>query len=138
MDATLTRLSTDFNCPTFGILKINDLSLVTMELPWKGNAKEVSCIPTGTYTCKRTLASLHITKPYGQTFEIENVPNRSDILFHIANFQKDLKGCIGLGTSFGKLSGFDVILRSMTAFDKFMQTLKDVYNFSLTIKNINE
>jgi hypothetical protein len=29
---------------------------------------------------------------------LENVPDRTYILIHVANFSKDVQGCIGLGT----------------------------------------
>ena len=52
----------------------------TIELPWKNNETRVSCIPEGKYFIK---------KRYSQKFqwhlEIENVQNRSLILFHPAN-----------------------------------------------------
>ncbi len=81
----------------------------TIELPWKNNETRVSCIPEGKYFIK---------KRYSQKFqwhlEIENVQNRSLILFHPANNAlQELNGCIAPVT---KLSGPGLGLMSRKAF----------------------
>jgi hypothetical protein len=81
----------------------------TIELPWKNNETRVSCIPEGKYFIK---------KRYSQKFqwhlEIENVQNRSLILFHPANNSlQELNGCIAPVT---KLSGPGLGLMSRKAF----------------------
>ena len=81
----------------------------TFELPWKNNETRVSCIPEGKYFIK---------KRYSQKFqwhlEIENVQNRSLILFHPANNAlQELNGCIAPVT---KLSGPGLGLMSRKAF----------------------
>jgi hypothetical protein len=83
----------------------------TIELPWKKNETKVSCIPEGKYFIK---------KRYSQKFlwhlEIENVQNRSSILFHPANNALlELNGCIAPVT---KLSGPGLGLMSRKAFIK--------------------
>ena len=83
----------------------------TIELPWKKNETKVSCIPEGKYFIK---------KRYSQKFqwhlEIENVQNRSLILFHPANNAlQELNGCIAPVT---KLSGPGLGLMSRKAFSK--------------------
>ena len=81
----------------------------TIELPWKNNETRVSCILEGNYFIK---------KRYSQKFqwhlEIENVQNRSLILFHPANNAlQELNGCIAPVT---KLSGPGLGLMSRKAF----------------------
>ncbi len=62
----------------------------TIELPWKDNAKQVSCIPEGRYRLVRRKS-----KKYGDHFLVKDVPNRQLILIHPANDAvKELKGCI--------------------------------------------
>jgi len=83
----------------------------TIELPWKMNETKVSCVPEGKYFIK---------KRYSQKFqwhlEIENVQNRSLILFHPANNAiVELNGCIAPVT---KLSGPGLGLLSRKAFTK--------------------
>ena len=75
-------------------------SCVTLELPWKDNADNISCIPPGVYDVKWTYSPLF--KRF--TYEVLNVPNRDGIRFHVANFIKDLLGCIGLGKTFADMN----------------------------------
>ena len=64
----------------------------TVELPWKDNQRRVSCIPAGTYT-----AIKHHSPKFGPCLWIQDVPGRSEILIHPANFWHDLLGCIAPG-----------------------------------------
>jgi hypothetical protein len=104
----LTR--TYFPNGTNGKLEIDGKPICnTIELPWKNNETKVSCIPEGKYFIK---------KRYSQKFqwhlEIENVQNRSLILFHPANNAlQELNGCIAPVT---KLSGPGLGLMSRKAF----------------------
>ena|SRR3990167_978716 len=71
---------------------------VTLELPWKDNKPEVSCIPKGEYQIKKI-----ISPKYGNVFQVMNVPNRSNILIHKGNFTTDVLGCILLGEYFEQI-----------------------------------
>ena len=70
----------------------NLLEFKTVELPWKNNERRVSCIPPGTYT-----AIVHNSPKFGPSLWIQDVPGRSEILIHPANFWHDLLGCIAPG-----------------------------------------
>ncbi len=91
---------------TNGELYLNGkLLCYTIELPWKNNQPQVSCIPEGVYALKK-----RYTARFGSHFILANVPNRSYILLHAANDAlKELKGCIApasqlTGTGKGSLS----------------------------------
>jgi len=114
---------------------------LTIELPWKENQPNISCIPAGKYTCCRCWYN----KGKYETFQIMNVSNRTNIKFHIANktgrkkrkIKTDLLGCVGIGESFdpvwtikGWVSG---ILQSGKGFKEFMSRLKNVDEFELEI-----
>lgn len=64
----------------------------TLELPWLNNNRRVSCIPAGKYK-----AIKHVSPRLGRSLWIQNVPNRSEILIHRANYVHQLLGCIALG-----------------------------------------
>ncbi len=67
----------------------------TIELPWKNNKSQVSCIPEGRYELKK-----RYTPRFGKHFIVLNVPNRSFILVHAANDAlKEIKGCIASVTA---------------------------------------
>jgi hypothetical protein len=79
----------------------------TLELPWKDNHAETSCIPAGTYNCSFT-KSAKFTAREGHdvfTYELENVPGRGGIRIHSANFFSDLLGCIALGGALQDING---------------------------------
>ena len=62
----------------------------TIELPWKNNQPQVSCIPEGKYELRKRW-----TRRFGNHFILMNVPARSYILLHAANDAlKEIKGCI--------------------------------------------
>lgn len=72
----------------------------TLELAWKNNAQQVSCIPAGTYQ----VVKRHSPK-YGYHFHIQNVPNRSWILIHHGNYHTDILGCVLVGQSHTDING---------------------------------
>ena len=105
---------------TFGVLLDRNIPFcVTLERPWLENRRNVSCIPSGTYTCERTLSP-----KFGETFKVLNVPGRSHILFHKGNLSDDTHGCILVGEYFDALRGKPAILASGKAFAEFMERTK--------------
>ena len=98
------------------------LELVSLELPWKDNKKGISCIIPGDYWLVK------ITRPNGDpAFLVKDVPGRSEILFHIANYAAgkkiDLEGCIAPGMSFADLNG-DGYLDAKSSTDAMNHLLK--------------
>lgn len=91
---TLVRLYRDQ--ATIGAFLHNNSSICkSIELPWLSNANQVSCIPEGLYKL-----TPYVSKKFGQTYQVQNVKNRSGILIHPANdAKKELKGCIAPVTS---------------------------------------
>ena len=101
----------------------------TIELPWKNNERRVSCIPEEKYFIK---------KRYSQKFqwhlEIENVQNRSLILFHPANNAlQELNGCIAPVT---KLSGPGLGLMSRKAFTTLKRLVYKVLDTNESVELI--
>lgn len=93
----------------------------TLELPWKNNASNISCIPTGTYQVTWSFSPSRLK----YTYRVQNVPGRSGILFHVGNYFKDIKGCILLGSGLVDLNKdgeLDVTNSTATikAFEGFM------------------
>lgn len=65
----------------------------TLELPEGTNEPKKECIPAGKYICKETYSPRYNDTRY----EVLGVPGRSGIRFDVANFAKQLLGCICLG-----------------------------------------
>lgn len=103
---------------------------VTVEPNWRDNQKNISCIPIGSYICKRRLYN---RRGYW-TFEITDVPNRSNVLIHIGNDEDDTEGCVLVAEQFGMLESKTAILHSSLGFSEFMDRLEGHDEFVLEIK----
>lgn len=125
----IIRLEESFQ-GTFGVFLIcSQVFCVTLEPTDKFNERNISSIPAQQYTCKK------IRSPrFGETFEIADVPGRSHVLFHKGNVGSSTAGCVLLAQYFGKLQGNRAILNSGATFKKFMEIMKDVDTFNLTIR----
>jgi hypothetical protein len=127
---------------TFGVFIDDQKPLfVTVELPWRDNKRNISCIPQGAYICERSKYT-KVLKSWGvrtfksyETFEIVDVTRRTGIKFHVANTINDLLGCVGIGSSFGKIGSLWAVWQSKLAFRRFMKRFKDVKSFPLIIEN---
>ena len=119
---------------TFGVLLEEDIPFcVTLERPWLGNIKSISCIPEGFYICKRI-----ISPKFGDTFHIEGVPNRPHILFHKGNLSDDTHGCILVGEQFEPLRGENAVLASGKAFAELKKRTEDIQEFLLQIESYKQ
>ena len=79
--------------------------------------KDFPCIPEGWYIAKRynSPANKRIV------WQLEDVPNRTNIQLHIANWPSELKGCIAPGKEIGSNhNGEPGVLKSGIAFEEFM------------------
>ena len=112
----------------FGVLMYGSKPFaVTLEPENKNNQKKISCIPEGVYYCQP------VNSPkFGWTYEVMDVPNRSHILFHKGNTEKDTEGCILVGESFGELFRKTGILDSNGGFNEFLNKAAGV-KITLTI-----
>ena len=130
MNLVLQR--TYFKEGTNGALFNNDRFVgFTIELPWKENKKQVSCIPEGVYEIKP-----RYTEKFKHHLVLENVPYRSLILIHPANdANKELQGCIAPVSS---LTGIAKGLQSRVVFQKALSACYQAFDrkekVTLTIK----
>lgn len=94
MKAILARYDAQPNC-IFGMLSIgNDFLCHTIELPWRNNSKNNSCIPPGAYVAEMTESP-----KFGLVYKLRNVPERSHILIHAGNYPDETNGCILVGVA---------------------------------------
>lgn len=104
---------------------------LTLERPWLDNETGKSCIPAGTYTCKRVQSP-----KFGNTFQVMDVPGRSEILIHKGNLMDDSHGCILIGEQFEPLNGQPGIAASAHGFEEFLRLTADVDEFELEIVEV--
>ena len=86
---------------------------VSLEKPWRDNAQNISCIPSGLYECTPHYDVEH--PEWGMIYALLDVPGRSGIWIHPANLEHDLRGCIAPGNRYDRLSGRDGVLESKAA-----------------------
>ena len=128
MNAVLQRLIQNDKV-TLGELTIEDKIFKTLELPWKNNQRNISCIPAGEYKATYIFSN----RFQKNLFVLHNVPGRDNVELHIGNTVADTHGCILLGTDCNIEEC--CITNSKIAFDSFMTTaLRE--GFSLTIKDV--
>lgn len=102
--------------------------LYGLENPWLNNERSVSCIPEGIYAVGKRVSPIvqRISKgKYMEGWEVQNVPNRSFILFHAGNYVRNTDGCILTGSSKDFAGGEPVVWRSAEAFDIFMAKMEE-------------
>ena len=109
---------------TLGDAVYDDYHLKTLELPWLQNQQDISCIPTGIYKCRKI-----VSPSLGECFEIMDVPNRTYVRGHKANFTRQLKGCQAYGLTHADIDGDGImdVTSSKVAFDKLMAMLPDEF-----------
>lgn len=134
--ATLTRTQhTDEG--TFGVLVFGRNTVHSLELPWRENRRQKSCIPVGTYQC-----AIVNSPRFGRVYGVANVPGRSNILIHSANFagnvdlgwKTQLQGCIALGMRLGKIGNQRAALVSRPAI-RLLNEWSGGMPFTLEIQN---
>ena len=115
--------------------------LWTMEPPWRGNQRRISCILPGTYT-----VIPHRSPRFGKCLLVTETEGRSHILFHSGNlggdsakgFKTHTLGCILPGLRAGKLKHKGrlqrAVLSSRTAFRHLMDAA--TAPFELEIRDV--
>jgi hypothetical protein len=123
---------------TIGKLELFDnskelFSCYTLELPWRDNKRNISCIPGGTYIVK-----WRYSEKYKFHFHVTGVKDRTYILIHAGNFYSDLKGCIAVGDSFKDINkdGIKDILNSRKTLVKFLSHISPDEKFELKINRL--
>lgn len=118
---------------TIGKLFVNgEYFCYTLELPYRNNQRSISCIPAGNYKVKLRLARESATRDYLHMI-VEDVPNRTYILFHRGNKASHTRGCILVGQTFEQ----NFVGNSTLAMDLLMKEVINLggENINLIIKN---
>ena len=130
----LTRLIDDGN-QTLGVLTLFDgldkiFECKTLELPWKDNKTNVSCVPKSVYKV------LHRTsEKYKKQFILQDVRDRRYILIHQGNFNTDTRGCILVGSSFRQVNNdslLDITSSKRTLSQLLEATEGEVFELTIT------
>lgn len=131
---------------TFGVIYAPGIALFSLELPWRQNKTDYSCIPAGLYEAKQDISTLKGNKHVIRLFD---VPNRSNVLIHVGNYagdstlgyKTDVQGCIIPGTGFSFVSFQEKQQRLVTNSRIAMQDLLDIVKeeyLTITIEDVME
>ena len=118
---------------TIGTLYLNGERMAdTLENPYLDNQRNISSIPSGQYKVRLRLARESATRDYLHLL-VQEVKDRSYILFHIGNTAKDTRGCILVGLSREQ----DRVNNSKLAMDLLIKEILNLggENIKLTIKD---
>jgi hypothetical protein len=110
----------------------------TLELPWKDNHHNVSCIkpaPGGTLDYLVHKMPPTAKRPY-EYFHVQHVEEREGILWHPGNYTRQIKGCLLPGESFVDLDKDGIVdITNTTATLKILTALlPDKFKLTITRK----
>ncbi len=127
---TLQRDLAANNEATLGKMRLEWLEthvdLYSLELP-KGSGGSGFCITQGLYNC-----ILHDSPKHPHTWQLLNVPNRTEILIHNGNYLADTQGCILVGLTID--DDKPMVGRSVDAMN-YLRKVIGGDNFSIEIKD---
>lgn len=140
-DATLQRISFSDE-GTKGTITIgNGKNWKTLELPYRENSRNLSCVDPGIYACVQQWSD-HFQM---MLYHLVNVVGRDSVEIHYGNwagdvikgFYSDVRGCIILGEFFGHIPPHEnqvAVLESKKALAEFMTAMQGL-PFTLEIRN---
>lgn len=135
MELILSRCEQN-DIQTLGELALYDNGKVkghfmTLELPWKENERQVSCIPKGIYKAVK-----HVSPKFGKCLWLQDVPGRSEILIHKGNFYTDILGCILIGKAHIDINGdgHKDVTSSGKSVRQLMNMLKDIKDIEIRVE----
>lgn len=89
---------------TLGRLTYGEFKCFTLELPWKDNRNDVSCIPAGSYRATKYWSP----GKKQQVLLLHDVPGRSLVEIHSGNYTRQIEGCILVGKGITYLDDDDI------------------------------
>lgn len=114
-DRTLGRLI------VFNGTEIEEI-FTTLELPWRNNERNNSCILSGYYT-----VDPRESPRFGKHLIINNTSPREAVLLHVGNSPSNSSGCVLVGTGFGDFDkdGRREITESKRAMRRLVELVTD-------------
>lgn len=119
---------------TIGTLTVErELMFRTLELPWLGNKRTISCIPEGKYNWE-----IRYSARFGKHIHIKDVKDRTLILIHVGNTTSEIAGCVIIGTKRGKIKNKEAVMNSRKAMITLLQKIGDTKKGTITIVSARE
>ena len=135
--ALLTRQASE-DQGTLGSFYSWGFSCMTLELPWRDNQKNISCIPAGRYITK-----LIYSQKFKDVYWLREVEDRTGILIHAGTWAGDKEkgfkthsyGCILLGKYSGIYQNQKAVFYSKPMVNALMAWMKKE-EFELEVRNV--
>ena len=116
------------NQGTEGILFTGGFNCKVLELPWRDNQRNISCIPAGEYE-----TIIRYSQKFGTIYWVLKVEDRTYVYIHSGNWAGDINlglkshtyGCLLLGKKFGYLMGQRAVLNSRITVRQFMDHMNN-------------
>lgn len=97
----------------------------SLELKWLNNAKNISCIPTGSYECRWEYSKKYNASRGGMwILRLYDISGRTNILVHPFNYYTETQGCIGFGEQL-----FDINNDKKLDITNTIKTIQKIYSF---------
>lgn len=131
-----------FPTGTLGRMEVAGKDIYVLELPWKENQRNISCIPTGRYICTMDDTTTSVPKSMkGRTWYLtgdtvsrhRSNKARYGVAIHIGNTAEDIRGCLAPGLDWGNMGGKAAVRKSTAAMLHLNRYLPKT--FTLAIKN---
>jgi hypothetical protein len=132
MKVVLNRLK-DTGKETLGLITVHkDLNEIfsckSLELSWRDNKRNLSCIPKGEYK-----ANVRFSEKHGEHLIVNHVEDRDYILIHAANYHFQLRGCVAVGKDYSDINkdGELDVISSRDTLDELLSILPDSFNITI-------
>tara|TARA_R110000850_G_C9996087_1_gene467986 strand:+ start:35828 stop:36214 length:387 start_codon:yes stop_codon:yes gene_type:complete len=114
---------------TLGRLTYGDFKCFTLELPWKFNSSNISCIPEGIYS-----ASKYNSPSKGEVILLDDVHRRTFIEIHAGNYTRQILGCILVGDGIKYLDNDNVpdVTNSKATLIDLLESVPDEFQLKIT------
>lgn len=117
---------------TRGVLVAGDFWCHTLELPWRDNQQNVSCIPAGEYECLY-VKTRSVIGGRQHMYWLKDTPGRTGVLIHAGTFagnrdrgyKTNVLGCILLGYGTGTYKSQQALFRSRAAVADFIEHMNE-------------
>lgn len=110
------------DCTLGAIMLPSGNQLKSIERPWLDNKRNVSCYPEGTYLVKWLERSA--SGKYRRVWHVQDVPDRSGILWHQGNLVDHSSGCTLVGVRHGDIGGLPAVLSSKAGLNVMRKELE--------------
>lgn len=129
----ITILRSYFNDCTLGrVLTNTPFKCFSLELPWKGNATKISCVPEGVYEAYVRYSP----NQKREVITLKDVPERTWINIEVGNYTRNILGCIVVGNGIVDINQDSIpdVTNSVDTFNELLSIAKQYDKIEVNIR----